>query len=282
MSETIPPSIAMLVLGSVTPISIGTLFIAGLLPAAVIALFLMVSIYFFAWWRDTPRAPRASLSELLKASGGAVLPLIMPVIMIVGIKFGYATPTEVSAVAVTYGVALSVLIYRSIGFSNFFTIAVDCGLLAGMVLFIIASAGSFAWTLTAANLPSVLIQVLHLAGDSPTLFLIGSLVLLITVGSLLEGLPVLIILGPLLLPIATQLGIDSIHYAMVILLAMGIGIFIPPIGICFYISCAVSEADVEATSKTMLPYLAVLIAGVLAVAFVPWFTHVIPHLLGDN
>ncbi len=282
MSETIPPSIAMLVLGSVTPISIGTLFIAGLLPAAVIAFFLMVSIYFFAWWRDTPRAPRASLSELLKASGGAVLPLIMPVIMIVGIKFGYATPTEVSAVAVTYGIALSIIIYRSIGFSSFFTIAVDCGLLAGMVLFIIASAGSFAWTLTAANLPAVLIQVLHLGGDSPTLFLIGSLVLLITVGSLLEGLPVLIILGPLLLPIATQLGIDSIHYAMVILLAMGIGIFIPPIGICFYISCAVSGADVEATSKTMLPYLAVLIAGVLAVAFVPWFTHVIPHLLGDN
>jgi tripartite ATP-independent transporter DctM subunit len=282
MSETIPPSIAMLVLGSVTPISIGTLFIAGLLPAAVIALFLMVAIYFFAWWRDTPRVPRASLSELAKSSGGAILPLIMPVIMIVGIKFGYATPTEVSAVAVSYGIALSVVIYRSIGFRSFFTIAVDCGLLAGMVLFIIASAGSFAWTLTAANLPTVLINVLHLAGDSPTLFLIGSIVLLITVGSLLEGLPVLIILGPLLLPIATQLGIDSIHYAMVILLAMGVGIFIPPIGICFYIACAVSEADVEATAKTMLPYLAVLIAGVLAVAFVPWFTHVIPHLLGER
>jgi len=282
MSETIPPSIAMLVLGSVTPISIGTLFIAGLLPAAVIALFLMIAIYFLAWWRDTPRAPRADLSELLKSSGGAILPLIMPVIMVVGIKFGYATPTEVSAVAVFYGLVLSAAIYRSIGIGNFFAIAVDCGLLAGMVLFIIASAGSFAWTLTAANLPAALIHVLHLAGDSPTLFLIGSLVLLIAMGSLLEGLPVLIILGPLLLPIATQLGIDSIHYAMVILLAMGIGIFIPPIGICFYISCAVTEADVEATAKTMLPYLMVLIAGVLAVAFVPWFTHALPHLFGER
>jgi len=151
-----------------------------------------------------------------------------------------------------------------------------------MVLFIIACAGSFAWTLTAANLPSVLIRLLHLLGNSPTLFLIGSMILLIAVGSLLEGLPVLIILGPLLLPIAAQLGIDSIHYAMVMLLAMGIGIFIPPIGICFYISCAVAEADVEATAKTMLPYLAVLIAGVLAVAFVPWFTHVVPTLLGGR
>jgi tripartite ATP-independent transporter DctM subunit len=279
MSETIPPSIAMLVLGSVTPISIGTLFVAGLLPAAVIALFLMVAIYFFAWRRGTPPAPRAGLGEVLKATGGAVLPLIMPVIMIVGIKFGYATPTEVSAVAVFYGLALSIVIYRSIGFTAFFTVAVDCGLLAGMVLFIIACAGSFAWTLTAANLPAVLIHVLHAVGDSPTLFLIGSMILLIAIGSLLEGLPVLIILGPLLLPIAAQLGIDSIHYAMVMLLAMGIGIFIPPIGICFYISCAVAEADVEATSKTMLPYLAVLIAGVLAVAFVPWFTHAVPYLL---
>ena len=282
MSETIPPSIAMLVLGSVTPISIGTLFVAGLLPAAVIALFLMVSIYFFAWWRDTPRAPRATPLELLKASAGAILPLIMPVIMVVGIKFGYATPTEVSAVAVFYGIVLSAAIYRSIDARTFFTIAVDCGLLAGMVLFIIASAGSFAWTLTAANLPALLIKVLHLAGDSPTLFLIGSLVILIAIGSLLEGLPVLIILGPLLLPIAAQLGIGSIHYAMVMLLAMGIGIFIPPIGICFYISCAVSEAGVESTAKTMLPYLAVLIMGVLAVAFVPWFTHVVPRLLGDT
>jgi tripartite ATP-independent transporter DctM subunit len=282
MSETIPPSIAMLVLGSVAPISIGTLFVAGLLPAAVIAFFLMVSIWLLAWRRGAPRAARASLAELLRAAAGAVLPLIMPVIMIVGIKFGYATPTEVSAVAVLYGLVLSVAIYRSIGLAGFFTIAVDCGLLAGMVLFIIAAAGSFAWTLTAAGLPSDLITLLHLIGDRPALFLVGSMVLLIVVGSLLEGLPALIILGPLLLPLANGLGIDSIHYSMVILLAMGIGIFIPPIGICFYIACAVAESDVEASARTMLPYLAVLILGVLTVAFVPWFTHVVPDLVGGR
>src|SRR6185437_2763462 len=173
-----------------------------------------------------------------------------------------------SAVAVLYGIALSAIVYRSIGPRSFFTIAVDCALLAGMVLFIIAAAGSFAWTLTAANLPSALIAGLHAVGDSPGLFLVGSMILLIVIGSLLEGLPALIILGPVLLPIANSLGIDSIHYAMVILLAMGIGIFIPPIGICFYICCAVAESDIETTAKAMLPYLAVLILGVLAVAFV--------------
>src|SRR5262249_47944604 len=153
--------------GSVAPISIGTLFIAGLLPAAVIALFLMIAIYLQAWRHGTPRAPRASLAELLAAIVGAVLPLIMPAVMIVGIRFGYGTPTEVSAVAVLYGIALSMLIYRSIGWRGFFAIAADCGLLAGMVLFIIAAAGSFAWTLAAANLPAALIGMLHLIGDSP-------------------------------------------------------------------------------------------------------------------
>ena len=282
MSETIPPSIAMLVLGSVAPISIGTLFIAGLLPAAVIALFLMIAIYLQAWRQGTPRAPRASLAELAAAIAGAVLPLVMPAVMIVGIKFGYATPTEVSAVAVLYGLGLSVLIYRSIGLRRFVTIAIECGLLAGMVLFIIAAAGSFAWTLAAANLPAALVKTLHLIGDSPAMFLVGSMALLIVVGSLLEGLPALIILGPLLLPIANQLGIDSIHYSMVILLAMGIGIFIPPIGICFYIACAVAESDIERSAKVMLPYLAVLILGVLTVAFVPWFTHAVPNLVGGG
>jgi tripartite ATP-independent transporter DctM subunit len=280
MSETIPPSIAMLVLGSVAPISIGTLFVAGLLPAAVIAVLLMIAIQVLAWRDGLPRAERASASELLQSCAGALLPLVMPALMIIGIKFGYATPTEVSAVAVLYGIALSVLIYRSIGLRSFVAIAVDCGLLAGMVLFIIAAAGSFAWTLTAANLPAALVAGLHLIGDNPYLFLIGSIVLLILIGSLLEGLPALIIFGPLLLPLANGLGIDSIHYSMVILLAMGIGIFIPPIGICFYISCAVAGSEVETAAKAMVPYLIVVVLGVLTVAFVPWFTRVVPDLLG--
>ena len=280
MSETIPPSIAMLVLGSVAPISIGTLFIAGLLPAAVIAALLMVLIYFIARKRGTPAVPRATKREFVQAATGAVLPLLMPVIMIAGIKYGIATPTEVSAVAVVYGIVLTTLIYRSMGLQGLYRLAMDGALLAGMILFIVAAAGSFGWTLTAANLPQALLKALHAFGDSPALFLIGSMILLIIVGSLLEGLPALIILGPLLIPIATQLGIDSIHYSMVIILAMGIGIFIPPVGIGFYIACAVSGSKIEAASKAMVPYLVVLVLGVLAVAFVPWFTHVVPSLFG--
>jgi tripartite ATP-independent transporter DctM subunit len=279
MSETIPPSLAMLVLGSVAPISIGTLFIAGLLPAAVIALLLMVLNYVLSRRGNMVSVPRATASELLRASAGAALPLVMPVIMVIGIRFGVATPTEVSSVAVLYGLILAFIIYRAVDLKLLYEIAVESCLLAGMVLFIIAAAFSFAWTLTAANLPANLAMILHSLGDNRIVFTLGSIVLLIVVGSLLEGLPALIILGPLLMPIAGQYGMDIIHYSMIMILAMGVGIFIPPIGIGFYVSCSVSESRLEATGKAMLPYLAVLIAGVLVVAFVPWFTLAVPRLL---
>jgi tripartite ATP-independent transporter DctM subunit len=279
MSETIPPSLAMLVLGSVAPISIGTLFIAGLLPAAVIALLLMVLNYVLSRRANIGSVPRATAAELLRAGAGAVLPLVMPVIMVIGIRFGVATPTEVSAVAVLYGLILAFVIYRAVDVKVLYAIAVESCLLAGMVLFIIASAFSFAWTLTAANLPANLALILHSLGDNRTVFILGSIVLLIVVGSLLEGLPALIILGPLLMPLATQYGIDIIHYSMIMILAMGVGIFIPPIGIGFYVCCTVSESRLEATSRAMLPYFGVLIAGVLVVAFVPWFTLAVPRLL---
>jgi len=279
MSETIPPSLAMLVLGSVAPISIGTLFIAGLLPAALIALLLMLLNYVLSRRANVISAPRATASELVRAKAGAVLPLVMPVIMVIGIRFGVATPTEVSSVAVLYGLILAFAIYRAVGLKALYEIAVESSLLAGMVLFIIAAAFSFGWTLTAANLPASLAAILHSAGDNRTVFTIGTIVLLIVVGSLLEGLPALIILGPLLMPIASGYGIDIIHYSMIIILAMGIGIFIPPIGIGFYVSCSVSESRLEATGKAMLPYLAVLLVGVMIVAFVPWFTLAVPHLI---
>ena len=145
----------------------------------------------------------------------------MPVIMVIGIRFGVATPTEVSSVAVLYGLLLAFVIYRAVGFRLLYEIAVDCSLLAGMVLFIIAAAFSFAWTLTAANLPASLAKVLHSAGDSRIVFTLGSIVLLIVVGSLLEGLA-----GadhPRAAADADRdpIGIDIIHYSMIVILCDG-------------------------------------------------------------
>jgi tripartite ATP-independent transporter DctM subunit len=204
----------------------------------------------------------------------------MPAVLVFGIKFGFATPTEVSAVAVLYGLILGVVVYRSLGLAEIFKILVDAGLLTGLVLFIVAAASAFAWTLTAADLPHLLLASLDLIGNSPVSFMIGAIVLMIVVGSLVEGLPAIIILAPLLTPIAIRLGIDQIHFSMVLILAMGVGVFVPPVGVGFYVACSVAQSDIEGASKAMLPYLTVLLAGILAVAFIPWFTHFIPSLVG--
>ena len=278
MGETIPPSIAMLVLGSVTPISIGTLFIAGILPAVVIAVCLMTLIYLLAR-RSSRRDDLPVDGARLRAIPGAILPLIMPVAMVVGIKFGIATPTEASSLAVVYGLILSALIYRAMPARTLAGIAGECANSAGMVLFVLASASAFAWVLTAANLPQALVVLLSAMGGGQWAFMAGSVVLLIVIGSLLEGLPALIILAPLLLPIAVHMGVDAVQYGIVLILAMGVGAFIPPIGVGFYVSAAVAGADIESAARTMIPYAVVLVLAVLLIAFVPAITLVLPHLL---
>jgi tripartite ATP-independent transporter DctM subunit len=279
MGETIPPSIAMLVLGSVTPISIGTLFIAGLVPAVVIAICLMLLIYMLA--RRRPHHDDATPPEgRLRALPGAILPLVMPVAMVAGIKFGIATPTEASSLAVVYGLALSALIYRALSLRVALALATECACVAGMVLFVLSSASSFAWVLTAANLPQELVAVLDAAGSNRFVFMAGSVVLLIVIGSLLEGLPALIILAPLLLPIAARMGIDGVQYGIVLILAMGVGAFVPPIGVGFYVSAAVAGSSIEDAAHTMIPYVIVLVLAVLLIAFVPGITLALPHALG--
>jgi tripartite ATP-independent transporter DctM subunit len=280
MSETIPPSIAMLVLGSVVPVSIGQMFIAGLVPAGCLAAMLMITVYLISRRQGIATLPRATGRQMAGEALLALLPLLMPVILIAGIKMGIATPTEVSSVAVLYGLVLSAGLYRSIGPAAVVRVAARCAVMSGMVLFIIAAAGSFAWILAAGNLPIYLIGLLEAAGDSKAVFLAGSVAILIVIGSLLEGLPALIILAPILYPMAERLGIDGIHYAMLLLLAMGVGIFIPPIGIGFLISCSIMGSGVEAAGRAIIPYLLVLLTGIALIAAFPAITHVALGSLG--
>jgi tripartite ATP-independent transporter DctM subunit len=210
---------------------------------------------------------------------GAFLPLLMPLILFGGIMFGIATPTEVSSFAVLYGIALA-FVYREMGLRSLGRTIVDSAALSGMVLFILAAASAFSWVLTVASLPQHLVEVLHHVNDSSVVFLVGSIVLLIVAGSLLEGLPALNVLAPLLLPIATQLGVSPLHYGIVLVIAMGIGAFMPPAGVGFYVCCSIQRTDVESASRAMVPYLAVLVVGLLVVAFVPALTLVLPHAFG--
>ena len=279
MGETVPPSIAMLVLGSITTLSMAALFVGGVIPAAVVAACLMTLIWLRSRRAGAHVSSRAPLRVVMTSAIGAVLPLGMPVTLFAGILFGVATPTEVSSFAVVYGLILSCFIYRELDLATVLRTVLDSAMLAGMVLFILGAASGFSWALTVAYLPQRLVDLLHGIDDNTALFLIGSILLLIIVGSVLEGLPALIILAPLLLPVAGGIGLSELHYGIVLLIAMGIGAFLPPAGVGFYIACAIMGTSIEAASRAMLPYLVVLIIALLIVAFVPWFTVFLPRAL---
>jgi tripartite ATP-independent transporter DctM subunit len=282
MGSTVPPSIAMLLLGSITQISIAGLFIGGLIPAATMALCLMALIYWKARRRASgERLPRASWRELLRAGLGAVLPLTMPVILFGGILTGIATPTEVSSFAVVYGLIIAMLVYRVVDLRGLIRAAIDSALLTGMILFILGAASTFSWALTIALLPQHLVELIQsLGGNSTAIFVLGSIALLIVTGSLLEGLPALNVLAPMLVPMAGQFGLSELHFGMTLLIAMGLGVFAPPTGVGFYIACGVMRTAIEPAARAMIPYLIALVIGLLIVAFVPWLTLALPHAFG--
>jgi tripartite ATP-independent transporter DctM subunit len=280
MGETVPPSIAMLIVGSITSVSVGAMFIGGVMPAAVIALCLMILIYARARRAGITRTPRAPLRTMVEAGLGAVLPLMMPAILLGGILLGIATPTEIAAFAVLYGLALAMGLYREMSLTAFVRTVRDTAALTGVLLFIFAAASGFSWTLTVAYLPQRLVELLHAIGGSTNIFILGSIVLLILVGVLLEGLPSLNVVAPLLIPIAGKLGLSEMHYALVLIIAMGIGGFMPLAGVGFYVCCAIMRCDIEQASRAMLPYLIVALAGLLLVAFVPWFALALPKYFG--
>jgi tripartite ATP-independent transporter DctM subunit len=280
MGETVPPSIAMLIVGSITSVSVGAMFIGGLVPAGVMALCLMALIYVRAARAGTPRIPRARLPEMARAALAAILPLLMPAMLLGGILLGVATPTEVAAFAVLYGVTLAILFYREMRPVDLIRAVLDSATLSGLLLFIFAASSGFSWSLTVAYLPQRLVDLLHSVGGSTEIFMLGSIALLILIGVLLEGLPSLNVVAPLLIPIAGKLGISEMHYALVLIIAMGVGGFMPLAGVGFYVCCAIMRCDVESASRAMLPYLIVVLGGLLIVAFVPWLALALPRHLG--
>ncbi|MDE2571663.1 MAG: TRAP transporter large permease subunit [bacterium] len=277
MGETIPPSLGLLVLGSVTTLSMGALFTAGIVPAAVVALCLMALIYARAVRANLRRGAPPTLSAIGRTGFGAVLPLLMPIMLYVGIRTGVATPTEISALAVAYGIVLAGLGYRALGARAFCGMMAKASTVSGMILFILAAAASFSWVLSAAQVPQALIAVIQHWHGGAAYFLVFSLLALVIFGSLLEGLPAILILAPLLLPLAVRVGVNELHYAICLLIAIGIGAFLPPLGVGFYVACSVAGTAIGPTARSMLPYAAVLLAALLIVAFVPWFTLALPN-----
>src|SRR3954471_2582699 len=276
MAETIPPCINLIILGFVANLSIGGLFVAGLLPAGLMALALIaVAIAFGSRAQAVTDEVRVPSSQLW---GGAAVTIGLITIIFVGFKSGFATATEISAFAALYALAVGGIAFRELGWRAAVHSMVLAATRSGLVLFIVAAAQSLAFVLTLQQVPHLLGDLLiGLSQTSGTwLFILLSIAILIVMGSVLEGAAALIIFGPLLVPVAPKLGIAPLHFGVVLVIAMGIGLFAPPLGLGLYGACLIGNVPIEQTVKPIMGYLGLLFLGLLVIAFVPGITMWLP------
>jgi tripartite ATP-independent transporter DctM subunit len=275
-TETIPPSLVLITIGSVTNVSIAAMFTGGLLPGAVLALMLICVV----WWRRRGDPPgdvsRPTIGEILWAFLLAVPGLILPFVIRAAVVWGWATATEVSTIGIAYGLLYALMaafIFRQrIAWARFWPALVDTAALSGAILFIIGTATGMAWALTQSGFSRSLAEVMtHLPGG-PAIFMAASILAFMLLGSVLEGIPAIVLFGPLLFPIARAVGIHEVHYAMVVILAMGIGLFAPPFGVGYYTACAIGRVDPAAGLRAVWPYMLSLLVGLILVAAVPWIS----------
>lgn len=271
-TETIPPSIVLITIGSVTGVSIAALFTGGMLPAVVLGLTLMALV----WWRyrdeDLSSVRRATWGEIGKAFLISLPAIALPFIIRAAVIEGVATATEVSTIGIAYAVVAGLLIYRQFDWKRLYPMLVDTASLSGAILLIIGAATGMAWALTQSGFSSALADFMKsLPGGVPT-FLAVSILAFIVLGSVLEGIPAIVLFGPLLFPIARDVGVHEVHYAMVVVLAMGMGLFAPPFGVGYYAACAISRIHPDEGMKPIVGYMIALFVGVVIVAAVPWIS----------
>jgi tripartite ATP-independent transporter DctM subunit len=271
MSETIPPSLVLIIVGAVTGVSTAALFDGGLLPAAVAALALVVLIYFRSR-RDEPAGEPVGAKQTTRLFIVAIPALILPFVIRYAVIAGVATATEVATVGVVYSVLVGILVYRHFPPRRVFPLLVETASLSGAILFIIGSASAMAWALTQAGFAQTLADIMGSLPGGKVGFMAVSIVLFIVLGSVLEGLPAMVLFGPLLFPIAQQVGISPVHYGIVAILAMGIGLFSPPFGVGFYQTCLIGRATSDESIWRVWPYMLTLVVALIVVAAVPWLT----------
>jgi tripartite ATP-independent transporter DctM subunit len=271
MSETIPPSLVLIIIGSVTGVSISALFTGGLIPAAVAAIALLIVTYFRSG-SELERRPRADARTIGRAFIYGLPGLILPFVIRTAVLAGVATATEVSTVGVVYCAIVGIIIYRKFQWRRLVPILIETASLSGAILFIIGAATAMAWALTQAGFAQQLASAIEAAPGGRSGFLAISIVVFIVLGSILEGIPAIVLFGPLLFPIARAVGVNDVQYTMVVILAMGIGLFAPPFGVGFYQSCLIGRADSDEAIGRIFPYLAAVFVALVLVAAIPWLS----------
>ncbi|MFC7556131.1 TRAP transporter large permease subunit [Pseudoroseomonas wenyumeiae] len=271
-TETVPPSLVLITIGSVTGVSIAALFAGGILPAVVLGIMLCLVVRHRYRHEDVSHVRRASWAEIVRSFGIALPALALPFIIRAAVVEGIATTTEVSTIGIIYAALAGLLLYRRFDMRRLGPMLVDTASLSGAILLIIGAATAMAWSLTQSGFSADLAHAMTNLPGGAAGFMAVSIVAFIVLGSVLEGIPAMVLFAPLLFPIAHQLGIHEVHYAMVTILAMGLGLFAPPFGIGYYTACAIGRVDPDAGLRRIWVYLGALLVGLVIVAAVPWIS----------
>jgi len=271
-TETIPPSLVLITIGSVTGVSISALFTGGLLPGVVLAITLSTLV----WWRyrgeDLSHVTRAKGGEVLRSFVIALPALALPFVIRAAVVEGVATATEVSTIGIVYGFVVGLLVYRRFDWRRLLPMLVETACLSGAILLIIGTATGMAWGLTQSGFSRALAAAMTGLPGGSAAFIAVSIVAFMVLGSVLEGIPAIVLFGPLLFPIARAVGVHEVHYAMIIILAMGIGLFAPPFGVGYYAACAIGRVDPAEGIRPIWGYLLALLVGLIVVAIFPWIS----------
>ena len=271
-TETVPPSLVLITIGSVTGVSISALFTGGILPALVLGAALCAVV----WWRHRKdvlgpvlRVPRWQVGKLFVV---ALPALALPLVIRAAVVHGVATATEVSTIGIVYSLLAGVLVYRQLDWRRLFPMLVDTACLSGAILLIIGTATGMAWGLTQSGFSRMLADAMAGLPGGAGMFLLVSVLAFVVLGSVLEGIPAIVLFGPLLFPIARQLGVHEVHYAMVVILSMGLGLFAPPVGVGYYAACAIGRVAPDQGIRPIAAYLLALLVGIALIAAVPWIS----------
>lgn len=275
----IPPSIPMVILGTVGELSIGALFLAGVIPGILMGLSLLVVAYVISVKRDYPKEKMRSLKEFFIGLKDALLALLMPAIIMGGILGGIFTPTEAAVVAVFYAFLVSFFVYREVRWKDLPRVLIDSVVVTSIIMFVIANSAIFGWILANHQVPQAVAHIfLSITNNKWVLLLLINLFLLF-VGTFMETTASLIILTPILLPMAVKVGIDPIHFGLVMVLNLVIGLITPPLGVCLFIACSIAKITLEQIAKSILPFLLAAIAVLFIVTYIPELVLWLPRMV---